>query len=889
MAPNGDAPLIGKQFKLLTEGISDAFGFADLERLVLFDLNDRLNHLVGSAPFADQVVQLLLWAEKEGKTKALLLAAVKARPDNDRLRTAVAAVLGDAALMGGPIEQPGVQVDVGAKVFETYEIVLALQEQMQRLLDGAHMPAGPVRPQDSFSIREDERPAIETFQDCFRQLPAEEQQSLPELLIKLGRIRFGTGDFEAARQAFAEAALVTPKSTARAEAQYNAYWAALGQGKWDEALAAIREAASLDRERFAPFPLDRYQPRRILGAGGFGTAFLCRDVYFDSDVVVKTLHAAGLVRSPEEVFREARVLIQLSDSAVIGVRDCGYSDPAAKGRPYVVMDYFPGQSLGAFVRQHGPLSPDELLAVARQIARGLQAAHRRGVYHRDLKPDNVLVHNEGGAWSVKILDFGLAMWRQIPETAWPGGSHEKSMLTTIVAGTVSYAPPEQLGLLPGVAVGPYSDVYGFGKTCCYALFAVPHPTLRQWRTVPEPLAELLGDCVSEEWQERPRDFDTVLHRLGQVPTGRGVDLSAPGRWQTRPANEAGARWEFLGETPGRVTLHSGQVYRLEIDPCVTDAELEGLAHLRGIPTLRGLILRRCERVTDAGLAHLRGLTALQLLDLAWCLHVTDAGLAHLRGLTALRGLNLGGCERVSDAGLAHLHGLTALQHLSLEGCERVTDAGLSHFAGFSALRLLSLARCWRVRNAGLAHLAGLKALERLELWGCGQVTDAGLAHLRGLTALQHLSLGECKRVTDAGLAHLASLTALQGLDLVGGEQVSDAGLAHLAGLKALQYLSLGGCGQVTDAGLAHLAGLKALQYLSLGGCGQVTDAGLAHLASLTLLQHLYLEECGQVTDAGLAHLASLTALQHLYLRGCRQVTDAGLGAIAPDNFFLITL
>jgi hypothetical protein len=133
-------------------------------------------------------LQLLLWSEAKGRTKDLLLAAVREVPGNARLREAVVAVLGDAALFGGPVEQPRVQGGVEAKVFEPHEIVLVLKEQSQRILDEAHMPAGPVRPGDSFSIREGERPAVKTFLACFRQLPAEEQKRLPALLNNLGKL-----------------------------------------------------------------------------------------------------------------------------------------------------------------------------------------------------------------------------------------------------------------------------------------------------------------------------------------------------------------------------------------------------------------------------------------------------------------------------------------------------------------------------------------------------------------------------------------------------------------------------------------------------------------------------------------------------------------------------
>jgi tetratricopeptide (TPR) repeat protein len=804
MAQNASAPLNGKQITLLADRLHRAFvSFGDLARVVLPALNVHLKDIVENAPYRDQVDQLVQWAEAKGKTKELFLAAVEEVPGNAQLREAVVAVWGKADLDPSPAEQSPVRDSVEAKVVETHEVVLVLKQQMQLLLNGAHIPDGPVRLQDSFSIRDDERPAVKALLARFRQLPAEEQQRLPELLNGLGKLQIGTGDFEGAEKDFTEEARVTPDSAARAEAHYNTYWAALEQKKWDEALAAIREAASLDPDRFTPFPLQRFEPRRILGAGGLGTAFLCRDLYLDADVVVKTLHAAELARSTEEVFREAQMLIQLADPVIIGVRHCDYADPATKGRPYVVMDYFPGQSLAAHVREHGPLSPEDVLAVAGQVAHGLLAAHRCGIYHRDLKPDKVLVRNKGRSWEVKIIDFGLAMWRQATETVSPAGSHEKSMLTASVAGTALYASPEQMGRLPGVAVGPYSDVYSFGKTCCYALFAVPEPSSQQWDTVPEWLAEWLGECLSEEKLERPGGFQTVLNRLDQVSGQMCDNLAVPGQWWTRPANDPQANWVFLGKTP-RIELLSRQVYLLEVASGVTDAELKILSQLRGLIALQHLILRGCVQVTDAGLAHLRGFTALQILNLQHCVQVTDAGLAHLRGFTALQILNLQYCVQVTDAGLAHLRGLTDLQHLDLAWCKQVTDAGLAHLRGLTDLLYLDLDRCQGVTDAGLAHLQDLTALQHLSLWSCKQVTDAGLAHLRSLTDLQHLSLRECEQVTDAGLAHLQGLTALQHLSLAGCVRVTDAGLAHLQGLTALQHLFIWGCKGVTDAGLKAL-------------------------------------------------------------------------------------
>ena len=136
-------------------------------------------------------------------------------------------------------------------------------------------------------------------------------------------------------------------------------------------------------------------------------------------------------------------------------------------------------------------SPDALLALACAVAEGLQAAHGHGVLHRDVKPANLLVRRENKCWQVKLIDFGLALQRRGLQSTAGNAAHDSTGVSG-VAGTVDYAAPEQLGRLKGVSVGPYSDVYGFAKTCCYALFGVAQPLPRHWQSVPPALAQLLG-------------------------------------------------------------------------------------------------------------------------------------------------------------------------------------------------------------------------------------------------------------------------------------------------------------------------------------------------------------------------------------------------------------
>ncbi len=398
------------------------------------------------------------------------------------------------------------------------------QEQRRLLLDiqarlaTAGMAAGAVQPRQSLSIRtESERRMVKEMLARFRQLPSEQQAYLPATLNGLGKLMNGAGDFPAAQTAFAEAAQNARDPAAKAEAYFNAYRAALEQEKWDEALKAITQAATLDPERYAPFPMRRYQPRKILGAGGFGAAFLCFDTFMQTEVVVKSLHDGDLDRGVNDVFAEAQALRQLQHPAIIRVLDCNCADSARMLRPYIVMDYFPGGSLEARIREQGNLPAEELLQIATQVADGMKAAHGHGILHRDLKPDNLLVRKESDGWHVCIIDFGLALRKDATDVATAAAG--RSILSGSVTGTMKYAPPEEKGELPGVEPGTWSDVYTFGKTCCFALFGTTEPKRWQWKLVPETLAEVLETCTEESLDRRYADFGPIQGRLKDIGLG----------------------------------------------------------------------------------------------------------------------------------------------------------------------------------------------------------------------------------------------------------------------------------------------------------------------------------------------------------------------------------
>ncbi len=451
--------------------------------------------------------------------------------------------------------------DVHAAVVQTRADVLDVKaelqrqgQQMQELGDAVlralhqhHLEKRSLHACDSLSIRgEDERRLVKDLVRRYRALPAEQRQKMPALLNAVGKLEVVAGEFESAQRDFHQLATIVDDSSARAEAAHNAYLAALERRAWDDALAALKEAVRLDPARFAPFPTEKFEPERILGAGGFGVAFLCRNTRYGGRVVIKTLLREGLDRDVRDVFREAQTLEKLEHPAIIRIRDCDFAD-ANRSRPYLVMDYFQSQTLAEYVEQNGPLTVNEALPLVHLVAEGLQRAHERGILHRDVKPANILVRppsargGEGSVvrsaspkgWDVRLIDFGLAL-RAAGTGSTRRTARERTLAGSSIAGTLEYAAPEQMGKLDGVAVGTHSDVYGFARTCCFALFGTAQPTFQHWQKIPLDLADLLGRCLAEQPRERVVSFSAFLRALDKITLAWSAPPEVPSQAEALP-------------------------------------------------------------------------------------------------------------------------------------------------------------------------------------------------------------------------------------------------------------------------------------------------------------------------------------------------------------------
>jgi Tol biopolymer transport system component len=262
-----------------------------------------------------------------------------------------------------------------------------------------------------------------------------------------------------------------------------------------------------------------YEVVAQIGAGGMGEVYQAHDTKLGRDIAIKVLPAAFAHDTDRlsRFQREAKMLAALNHPNIATIHGLEQSG----GTSYLVMELVPGETLAERVRRDGPLPVEEALAIAKQIAEALEAAHEKSIIHRDLKPANVKVTPEG---KVKVLDFGLAK-----AFAGDGANDDPSNSPTLSAaatmqgtilGTAAYMSPEQAR---GKSVDKRTDIWAFGcvlyelltgrrafqgETTTEILAAV----LRgepDWQALPEttPLSirALLRRCLRKEMNKRARD------------------------------------------------------------------------------------------------------------------------------------------------------------------------------------------------------------------------------------------------------------------------------------------------------------------------------------------------------------------------------------------------
>ena len=270
----------------------------------------------------------------------------------------------------------------------------------------------------------------------------------------------------------------------------------------------------------------KYRVLRNLGEGGMGQVFLVEHVHLGRREALKILHPF-LARERQFVSRfrrEARAINRLQHPSIVSVFDFGQMPD---GRFYLAMEYADGPNLGHTLEITGRLQIQRSLHLLIQLAAAIDHAHSRGVIHRDLKPDNLVVVDRGSRSDVlKVLDFGIAKI--------VADDYRESLIATPageIFGTLAYLAPE---VLTGQAGGSSADIYAFGCIAYELLvgkppfvgskmetvrahLTQPAPLVRVGRPeVPTELAEVIRQCLEKDPAKRPPNAAQLLVLLAQM-------------------------------------------------------------------------------------------------------------------------------------------------------------------------------------------------------------------------------------------------------------------------------------------------------------------------------------------------------------------------------------
>jgi eukaryotic-like serine/threonine-protein kinase len=297
-----------------------------------------------------------------------------------------------------------------------------------------------------------------------------------------------------------------------------------------------------------------YSLERELGRGGMGIVYLAREVQLDRLVAIKVLPATLAERHDirERFLREARTSASLSHPNIVPIYRVG----ERSGFVFFVMAYVHGETLGERIRRSGPLAPAIVTRLVREVAWALAYAHGRGIVHRDVKPDNILI--EAGTERALVSDFGIALGRE----------GDVGTVAGQVMGTLRYMSPEQAA---GEPLDGRSDLYALGVVAHLALTGVlprlaDGPGIKELErsapsaALPGPLSAIVGRCLRQSPADRWASGEELAEALDRAAAPARTRMPMALRVWTRasdPLKPAYLLWSSIFTMGTLSEMHRG--------------------------------------------------------------------------------------------------------------------------------------------------------------------------------------------------------------------------------------------------------------------------------------------------------------------------------------------
>ena len=599
--------------------------------------------------------------------------------------------------------------------------------------------------------------------------------------------------------------------------------------------------------------LGRLGPYRILmrlGHGGMGEVYLALDERLGRKLALKVMlpKFAANPSAKARFLREARAAAQITHDNVVTVYEADERD----GVPFIAMQFLQGYPLDEYLQKKGAPSFPQILAIGRETAAGLAAAHAIGLVHRDIKPGNLWLEAPNGR--VKVLDFGLAR---------PVDSQAELTQSGAIIGTPAYMSPEQGR---GQKVDGRTDLFSLGavlyRLCTGRLpfegsnvmailtaLATEEPTpVRELNPeVPVALAELIHKLLAKRAADRPQTADEVVDLIRVIES----DAPTAGPQSTYPqvvyvpmqvtANPLSAFADIATEDSNEVdSPTTPKPARKKSLPWLLIGSVSGFLVCAAMAAVVVIKITNKDgtvteiRVPDGAKIEVDGKpvgpkkpeplpTAPDLAAAKWVLSIGGK-------------VRVNGTDQTISAAKELPREAFRLTGIDLIDNKRVLDVDLARFKDSKDLTWLDLAGT-DVTDAGLANFADCKKLTHLSLHS-GAIGDAGLAHFRDCKDLIELSLTNTK-ATDAGLANFKDCKKLSTI-LMGSELITDVGLSNFKGCKDLQSLYLAGT-PVSDTGLETFRECSGLSLLYLNG-SKITDRSVDQLLGYPKLKILWVQK-----------------------------------------------
>jgi serine/threonine-protein kinase len=332
----------------------------------------------------------------------------------------------------------------------------------------------------------------------------------------------------------------------------------------------------------------QYAVERELGRGGMGAVFLARDIRLDRHVAIKVLppHLAAEGELRELFLREARTAARLSHPNIVAV----FRADELAGHPFFAMPFIEGENLAERVSAEGVLPAADTVRVLREVAWALAYAHARGVIHRDVKPENIMI--ERGSGRAIVTDFGIARVEFGPTLT----------QDALILGTASYMSPEQIN---GDPLDGRSDLYALGvvgflllsgrlpfsaesvSALLYAHLHRPAPALASVAPrVPAPIAEVIDRCLAKDREARYPTGESLADALEKALRISEPALTRTGEFDARTVSprEAALALERAAALQ-RAAVHevTERIFEANAVAVYTVRELEAEATAAGIP------------------------------------------------------------------------------------------------------------------------------------------------------------------------------------------------------------------------------------------------------------------------------------------------------------------